>query len=240
MLPEPFALAWQASIEWLEQSSLALLNEVLNNNLAGKTALVSSFGADSAVLLHLASRIRKDVPVLFIDTKMMFQETLDYQKDLADQLGLTDVRVISASETEVRRNDVFGRLHLNDTDRCCNLRKTIPLDAALEGFDSWINGRKRHQSSTRSSIKPVEADESGKIKINPLLHWEHNDIAAYMDIHGLPRHPLVAKGFTSIGCAPCTARVAPGADPRSGRWQGQDKTECGIHVVNGKVERKSA
>ncbi len=240
MLHRVETLAEQTSLEWIEQSSLTLLKQVLVDGIAGNTALVSSFGAESAVLLHLASRVDRSVPVLFVDTRMMFQETLDYQRKLADYLRLSDVRTVSASSTQIRREDVFGRLHLKDPDACCDLRKTRPLEDALEGFDSWINGRKRHQSSDRANIRPIEADENGRLKINPLLHWDREDIEAYFKLHALPRHPLVADGFTSIGCAPCTARVKSGADVRSGRWADSEKTECGIHVVNNKIVRQVA
>lgn len=240
MLPEPQTLAYYAGLDWLETSSLEMLRQSLLADLCGKTAVVSSFGADSAVLLHLVSRIAPDAPILFVDTRMMFQETLDYQVELARKFGLTDVRMISAQSNELRRNDVFGRLHKSDPDACCDLRKTKPLETALEPFDAWINGRKRHQSQSRAAMKPMEVDSLGKVKLNPMLHWDGDDIKAYIDIHDLPRHPLVEKGFTSIGCAPCTSRPLEGEDERSGRWQGQDKTECGIHIENGKIIRKSA
>lgn len=240
MLPEPATLAWDTSLDWLETSSLALLRQALCDGLTGRTAVVSSFGAESAVLLHLVARVDPNAPVIFIDTRMMFQETLDYQIALSEHLGLTDVRRIAPQETEIRRNDVFGRLHKSDPDACCEVRKTMPLERALQGFDAWINGRKRHQSATRSTIRPVESDPGGRLKINPLLHWDHQDITDYFERHDLPRHPLAAKGFASIGCAPCTVRVSDGADPRSGRWQGQEKTECGIHFENGRPQRRSA
>ncbi|MGB7288281.1 MAG: phosphoadenylyl-sulfate reductase [Salaquimonas sp.] len=240
MLPEPQTLAFHASLQWLEASSLEMLRMSLKGNLCGKTAVVSSFGAESAILLHLVSRIAPDAPVLFVDTKMMFQETLDYQIELAGKFGLSNVSIVSADQVELRRNDVFGRLHKNDPDACCNLRKTKPLERALASFDAWISGRKRHQSQSRVTMKPMEVDESGKVKLNPMLHWDHDDIKAYFDLYHLPCHPLTSKGFTSIGCAPCTAKPLEGQDARSGRWQGQEKTECGIHVVNGKIIRQSA
>lgn len=240
MQPDPETRIRETNASVLETAALALLEEAIAEKAHGEVALVSSFGAESAALLHLASRVDPAVPVLFIDTRMMFAETLDYQARLANELGLTDVRHITADSRELRQNDVFGRLHLSDPDACCNLRKTLPLEMALEGFDCWINGRKRHQSSSRASIRLAEADSSGRVKLNPLAFWEAEDIEAYFIRHALPRHPMVAKGFTSIGCAPCTARVADGADPRSGRWAGLEKTECGIHIENGVVSRTAA
>lgn len=240
MLPEPATLAHQASIEWLEESSLLLLRQSLVEGMTGRTAVVSSFGVESAALLHLVSRVNPAAPILFIDTQMMFQETLDYQRELAAELGLSDVRVIAAESEELRRADVFGRLHLKDADACCHLRKVVPLERALAGFDAWVNGRKRHQSASRTAIRPVEAEAHGRLKINPLLHWERADVETYFEIHDLPRHPLVRHGYTSIGCAPCTAKPGAGADPRSGRWAGQEKTECGIHIDGGRIVRRVA
>ena len=124
-------------------------------------------------------------------------------------------------------------MHLKNPDACCNLRKVAPLEDALSGFDAWINGRKRHQSATRSAIRPIEAEGNGRLKVNPLLHWDRDDILSYIDLYKLPRHPLVKQGFTSIGCAPCTAKTGTGDDVRSGRWQDQEKVECGIHFENG-------
>jgi len=241
MLPEPATIARKSSIEWLEESSLSLLKQSLSaKSVTGRTAVVSSFGAESAVLLHLVARVNRDAPILFIDTFMMFQETLDYQKRLASRLGLTNVQVISASTANVQKNDASGQLHSENSDACCHLRKTLPLEKALKGFNAWINGRKRHHSSSRAAIKPMEADENGRIKINPLFHWGVEDVEAYFKIHNLPRHPLVSQGYTSIGCAPCTVKTKPGDDPRSGRWAGQEKTECGIHFENGKIIRRTA
>jgi len=213
--------------------------DILHAVLAGprKTALVSSFGADSVVLLHMASQIDRDVPVLFLDTEMLFPETLRYQSDVAETLGLTNVQIVKPNRNEVFARDVDGLLHRADTNACCHLRKTRPLQNALEGYEAWITGRKRFQAATRAEM-PVFENEGGKrLKVNPLATWDTKDIAAYIDAHNLPRHPLVARGYPSVGCAPCTHPVAPGQDPRSGRWAGQDKVECGIHFENGKFVR---
>ena len=126
---------------------------------------------------------------------------------------------------------------INDTNACCHLRKTRPLQNALDGYEAWITGRKRFQAATRAEM-PVFENEGGKrLKVNPLATWDSTDISAYIDAHDLPRHPLVARGYPSVGCAPCTHPVAPGQDPRSGRWAGQDKVECGIRFENGKFVR---
>ncbi|MCI5038916.1 MAG: phosphoadenylyl-sulfate reductase [Donghicola eburneus] len=217
----------------------SVLEQALQDPQAGELALVSSFGAESVVLLHLVSIIDRSTPVIFIDTQMLFAETLAYQSDLAERLAFTDMRVIRAAESEIARNDPDGTLHQFSTDACCTLRKTVPLENALKGFDGWITGRKRFQAGTRAALDFFEVEEgTGRIKVNPLAKWAPEDIKNYMEENRLPRHPLVAKGYPSIGCAPCTSPVKEGEDPRAGRWRGQDKTECGIHFVNGKMVRK--
>ncbi|WP_246022354.1 phosphoadenylyl-sulfate reductase [Pararhodobacter zhoushanensis] len=207
----------------------------------GKIAMVSSFGADSAVLLHLVAQIDRATPVLFINTLMLFPETLTYQHDLGKQLGLTDLRVIGPDRAELLEKDADNILHLADTDSCCDLRKTRPLERALQGFDGWITGRKRYQGGLRASLDQFEHDPAtGHLKVNPLAGWSAKDLGDYMNRHMLPRHPLVARGYPSIGCAPCTGPVAAGEDPRAGRWRGQEKDECGIHIVDGRVIRRQA
>jgi len=202
--------------------------------------LVSSFGAESVALLHLASMVSRDIPVLFIDTEMLFVETLVYQQELSERLGLRKVTTLRSEE--IAAQDPDGTLHQYDTDACCALRKTRPLQNALAGYDGWITGRKRFQSGSRAALEffEVEIPDDGaapRIKVNPLAYWATSDVADYITENRLPRHPLVAKGYPSIGCAPCTSPVAPGEDPRAGRWRDQNKEECGIHFVNGKVVR---
>lgn len=205
---------------------------------AGNIALVSSFGAESVVLLHMAAVIDRQVPVLFIDTMMLFAETLVYQQEVSERLGLRNVHVIRADADDVARDDPYGALRLRDTDACCTLRKTIPLQRALTGYDGWITGRKRFQAGTRAALDFFEVEDgTGRIKVNPLAHWAPEDVRAYMEENRLPRHPLVAQGYPSIGCAPCTSPVAPGEDPRAGRWRNQTKEECGIHFIDGKMVR---
>lgn len=207
---------------------------------AGGIAVVSSFGAESAVLLHMAAEINPHVPVLLADTGMLFPQTLAYQEELAAFLGLTDVRRISAAAEDLRRRDPYAALNITDPDRCCRIRKVEPLERALERFGATVSGRKRFQAATRADIRPFETDRGGRIKVNPLADWSARDLAAYMDRHALPRHPLVAEGFPSIGCVPCTTRVAEGEDPRAGRWRGRDKVECGIHFSpEGHVQRSA-
>ncbi len=222
-------------------SASAVLGDALNDAEAGRLALVSSFGAESVVLLHLLAVSRRQIPVLFVDTQMLFTETLVYQHELSERLGLQDLRIIRASDAALAATDPDGQLHQHAPDACCHLRKTLPLQLALRGFDGWITGRKRYQSGTRQRLDFFEAETAtGRIKLNPLAHWSAADVRTYIEENRLPRHPLVARGYPSIGCVPCTSPVAPGEDPRSGRWRGQEKTECGIHFVDGKVIKTGA
>ena len=208
---------------------------------AGRIAVVSSFGAQSAVLLAYVAEIAPSTPIFFIDTGKLFPQTLEYRQALADQLGLLDVRDLRPSQAAVQVNDPAGALHRTDPDACCNLRKVVPLQQALAPFAAWVNGRRRTQSASRAGMQMLEASD-GRIKINPLAAWSDAQIEAEMTRRRLPRHPLIPYGYSSIGCAPCTQPAAKGADPRSGRWAGSVKTECGIHraapVANGSVARQ--
>ncbi len=208
----------------------AILEDAIKREFKGQIALVSSFGTESAILLHMVSRVDRSLPVIFLDTGKLFAETLAYRDALVKQLGLTDVRSIKPSGAQLAAYDPDGRLWQKDTDLCCAIRKTNPLDDALTGFTAWITGRKRSQSPTRANMQPVEMGPDGRITVNPLAFWSDEQLEAYFEAHNLPRHPLQAEGYTSIGCAVCTAKPLPGQDKRSGRWAGQSKTECGIHM----------
>ncbi len=218
-------------------SATAVLEHALKDADLGRVALVSSFGAESVVLLHLVSVIAPETPVLFIDTRMLFPETLEYQRLLAETLHLGDVRTIRAIQPRLAFEDPDNTLHQFNTDACCHVRKVEPLERALKPFDGWITGRKRYQGAGRGTVDFFEAEGALRIKVNPLAHWGREDIEEYMVENRLPRHPLVAKGFPSIGCAPCTTAVKPGEDPRAGRWRGTEKVECGIHFIDGKAVR---
>jgi phosphoadenosine phosphosulfate reductase len=195
----------------------------------GRTALVTSFGAESAVLLHMVAGIDRALPVVFVDTLRLFPETLAYRDALVARLGLADVRTVSPAPADEDRLDPLGALFATDPDACCGFRKVEPLARALEPFGAWISGRKRYQATTRTALQAFEADGT-RLKLNPLAEWSAPDLLTYLRTHDLPPHPLVARGYPSIGCTPCTTPVAEGEDPRAGRWRGQGKTECGIHV----------
>ncbi|MEW5963045.1 MAG: phosphoadenylyl-sulfate reductase [Pseudomonadota bacterium] len=208
--------------------SKRILTLAVRTLFPGRIALVSSFGAESAVLLHMLAEIDRSTPVLFLDTGMHFPQTLAYRDTLLEALGLTDVRTIEPAPAAVAAADPGGRLSESAPDLCCALRKVVPLNDALDGFDAWITGRKRFQGGARSALPYCEPD-GNRIKVNPLAMWDAAALEAYMVAHDLPRHPLVADGFCSIGCYPCTSRVRPGESAREGRWRGKGKTECGIH-----------
>lgn len=193
-------------------------------------ALVSSFGAESAVLLHMVAQIKPDLPVLFLDTGMLFGQTLDYRQQLAARLGLTQVRDLRPQFQDLATTDPKADLWKTDTDACCHIRKVLPLDRAIGGFDAWITGRKRFHGGDRLRLAVVE-ETDGKIKFNPLANWGKEELDAYVLAHDLPPHPLVEFGYPSVGCWPCTQPAEEGEDVRAGRWAGSDKTECGIHVT---------
>lgn len=214
-----------------------LLEPLIRRDYPGKIALVSSFGAESAVLLHLVATIDKNVPVIFIDTGKLFWETKSYRSRMIDRLGFTDVRSFSPDEADLAQRDPDGLLHKLNADLCCHIRKTKPLENALAPFEAWISGRKRFHGGGREKI-PLVSYADGRVKVEPLARWTASDLQTYMLINELPAHPLVAEGYRSIGCVPCTTKAGTADDPRAGRWEGTAKTECGIHwTANGQPIR---
>jgi phosphoadenosine phosphosulfate reductase len=207
---------------------LDVLRRALTRDYVGRIAVVSSFGAESAVLLAMVADIAPATPVLFLETGQHFPETLAYRDVLTEFLGLSDVRSIGPTQADKAANDPGAELWRYDPDACCRFRKVTPLETALKPFAAWVTGRKRHQALTRVALPFVEQVD-GQVKINPLADWTAEAIEADMVRRGLPRHTLSLAGYPSIGCAPCTRAVASGEDPRSGRWAGTGKTECGIH-----------
>ena len=181
----------------------------------------------------MVSRIAPDLPIYFLQTDKHFPETLAYRDDLVARLGLTNFINVFPNPEQVADVDPTGELHETEPDACCALRKVVPLAAAVSGFGAQITGRKRYQTPERADM-PIYERVDDMVKINPLAYWSAKDVSNYIRRHDLPPHPLVSQGFPSIGCAPCTTRVLPGEDPRAGRWRGQGKTECGIHMVDGK------
>jgi phosphoadenosine phosphosulfate reductase len=214
-------------------STEEMLRTALAEHMVGDVGMVSSFGAESAALLHLVASIDPSVPVLFLDTGRHFPETLAYRDQLVARLGLKDFRNLEPDADVLAARDANQLRWSFDPDGCCEIRKVVPLARALAGFDATITGRKAFQAKTRNALPRFEVDTSdaaGRLKINPLADWTKDDLDAYFAKHDLPAHPLIAQGYLSIGCAPCTSVVKPGEDPRAGRWRGWDKTECGIHT----------
>jgi phosphoadenosine phosphosulfate reductase len=222
--------ASRMEMRFAQLSAQALLRLAIHDLFPGKIALVSSFGADSVVLLHMVSEVDKATPVVFVDTGQHFAETLAYRDQLVERLGLTNIVEATPDAATLAREDPEKFLFASDPDRCCEIRKVAPLASTLDAYDAWITGRKGFQTSDRSRLPLFEA-EGERVKVNPLVGWNGADLIAYIKQHDLPPHPLVAKGFPSIGCLPCTSRVLPGEDPRAGRWRGKGKQECGIHGV---------
>ncbi len=210
-----------------------MLCTVIREGLAGRIGVVSSFGAESAVLLHLIAQIDPATPVVFLETHKHFAETIAYRDTLVAQLGLTNLVIVEPDPARLATRDANGLRWSFDPDGCCEIRKVEPLARALSEFDATITGRKGFQSATRAGLARFEIDRSevaGRLKINPLANWSKEALDVYVNEHDLPAHPLVAQGYPSVGCSPCTSKVAAGEDPRSGRWKGWDKVECGIHV----------
>ena len=228
ILPPPPSDAQGVSEMYGHLDGEALLDTLIHKVFPGRIAVSSSFGTESAVLLHLVSRVAPDTPVLFLDTGMLFAQTDQYRRALQGRLGLSDIRIIRPDEDHLREYDPNGTLHHRDPDACCHLRKVLPMQRVLDGFDAWITGRKRIHGGLRQSLPVIEHD--GKhTKINPLATWDNDRIQAAFTEHDLPRHPLEEIGYTSVGCHPCTGLPATDSGVRSGRWSGLDKTECGIH-----------
>jgi phosphoadenosine phosphosulfate reductase len=213
---------------YADSDAATILTLAMRELFPGRIALVSSFGAESAVLLHLASRIDRAVPVIFLDTGMLFPETLAYRRTLVRHLGLRDVSTHHPDPVQLATLDAGGTLHASAPNLCCHIRKVAPLERALEGYDAWITGRKQFQGQTRARLGLFEVQD-GRLKLNPLARWSAHQIDDYMSAHGLPRHPLSLLGYPSIGCMPCTSPVGAGEAVRDGRWRGLTKTECGIH-----------
>ncbi|MHB1102773.1 MAG: phosphoadenylyl-sulfate reductase [Devosia sp.] len=221
-----------------EMDGVAVLRQAATELLPGDLAIVSSFGADSAVLLHMAAQVDPSLPVFFLETGKHFPETLAYVETLKKTLGLINVTALTPDPKDLARFDPKGDLWETDPDSCCHIRKTEPLDTVLDGFGGWVTGRKRYQTKERGVLPHFELTSDDRIKVNPLAYFSDADVNAYKIKHGLPEHPLFAKGYKSIGCAPCTTVVAEGENPRAGRWRGLNKKECGIHFdFNGAIAK---
>jgi phosphoadenosine phosphosulfate reductase len=232
------ALAQTPPLSHAQELDLALANaspaEVIAAALRevgrDRLAVVSSFGTESAALLKVMADVDPAIPVVFLDTGWLFEETLAYRDTLIATLGLRDVRSIKPLEETLSREDPDRELWFSDPDACCRIRKVEPLARALAPFDGWINGRKRFQGGLRATI-PVVEDDGIRLKFNPFANVSREAIQAIYAAAKLPLHPLAEKGYLSVGCMPCTSRTSADEDARAGRWRGRPKTECGIHTI---------
>lgn len=221
-------LAAELNLRFADAHPIEILRAAVTELFPGRIALVSSFGAESALLLQFLAQVDRSTPILFLDTGKHFIETLMYRDILGGRFEFTDMRALEPDNAAIAKADPDGTLWSTNPDLCCQLRKVDPLTRGLAPFEAWITGRKRYQSKTRAAL-PIFEVLDGRIKVNPLAAWGAAEIEAGFKEFRLPQHPLVYDGFKSIGCQPCTTRVAAGDDARSGRWAGLEKTECGIH-----------
>ena len=226
-MPQPFA---EKSAAEKRDAAADIVRTLVRWTYAGRIALVSSFGASAAILLHLVSEADPETAVIFLDTGRHFGETKRYRDDLTARLGLRDVRSVAPLPAPLAGDDPDQLLFQRNPERCCFLRKVEPLQRALAGFDAWFTGRWNVTGAARETLPLFEIGEEGRIKVNPIGDWTRGEVDAYFEASGLPHHPLEADGFASIGCMPCTARVLPGEDERAGRWRTRDRTECGLHM----------
>ena len=206
-----------------------ILEFCIKERFFNKIAYVCSFGAESAVILDIISKIDNKLPVIFLNTHFLFNETIEYKKILIDKLKLLNVQEIFPDENDLITDDKNGNLWKSNPDKCCRIRKVLPLEKKLKNFDAWVSGRKAYQKGEREFLKIFEI-QNEKIIVNPLINYNFENIGDYFKINKLPRHPLFFKNFLSIGCTNCTAPSTDINNIRSGRWSRKGKTECGIYL----------
>ena len=195
-----------------------------------KLFTTSSFQTHSLVMLHLISKIDNSIPVYFINTGYLFPETMSFRDEVADRFGLTVIDIKSGTPRLMQR-DASGRfLFTADPDYCCYLNKTHPMETILASYDIWINGVRADQSAVRKAMKVEQPAPFDTMRFHPMLDWTNRDIFKYIRENDLPRHPLDANGYLSIGCEPCTRKVDPEMSEREARWYGLNKVECGLHT----------
>jgi phosphoadenylyl-sulfate reductase (thioredoxin) len=203
-----------------------------SKHIGPKLTFATGFGAEGCVIIDLIARNQLPIDVFTLDTGLLFPETYALWRQLEARYGIT-IRAVRPSHTVEQQAGEHGpSLWTRDPDRCCELRKVLPLRNALSGFEAWITAIRRDQTAERAYARVVEHDRKfGLLKINPLVTWTHDDVWAHLYAHDVPYNPLHDQGYPSIGCQPCTAAVVPGEDARSGRWRGTSKKECGLHVI---------
>jgi phosphoadenosine phosphosulfate reductase len=200
----------------------------VDKNFGGSYVVASNM--QDTVLIDMAAKVRPGVDVIFLDTGYHFAETIG-TRDAVEAVYDVNVLNITPEHTVAQQDALLGKnLFARDPNECCRLRKVVPLSKALRGYSAWVTGLRRVEAATRATASLISFDEAfGLVKVNPLAAWTDDDVQDYIDEHGVLVNPLVYEGYPSIGCAPCTAKPVEGADPRSGRWQGLSKTECGLH-----------
>ena len=221
----------KAANQSLESASPQEILVWAENAFSGEIAMSSSFQTQSVPLLHMVSSSYPQLPILFIDTGYHFPETIAFRDRLVDSLGLNLVILKGEQQMEDGAFQVGKPLYLTNPDLCCHIRKVEPMRKAIGNYRAWISGIRRDQSATRARIRVVENTGEQHIRIHPMINWSQADVQRYITQNDLPEHPLGARGFISIGCAPCTRPPLLGEDPRSGRWVGAGKTECGLHTT---------
>ncbi len=194
-----------------------------------KITYICSFGTESAIILHMISKIDKNFPIFLLNTHFLFPETIVYKNILLKELGLSNCQDIFPDELLIKNEDPENNLWKNNIDRCCEIRKVKPLDTILKNFSSWISGRKSYHQGERIDLKPFELLNQ-KIVVNPLINIKKKEADNYFEVNNLPKHPLLKKGYFSIGCIHCTFKTTDRLKIRSGRWKNKMKTECGIHL----------
>ena len=216
------------NLRFQKQEANEILYESINKFFFKKIVYVCSFGAESAVILHLISNISKDFPVIFLNTGKLFDETLNYRNDLIKLFNLTNIIEIYPEKFDLTKHDANEVLWKADHNKCCEIRKVNPLKKALKPYTTWISGRKGYHSNERREKKVLEIVNS-KFVLSPLINWSQNKITEYFESFNIPKHPLYKKGYLSIGCRNCTVTSSDSNNVRSGRWSNTKKTECGIH-----------
>ncbi len=198
------------------------------NLFKDKIVYISSFGIESAIILHMISQIDKNFPIALLNTNFLFKQTLDYKNKLIKSLNLKNFVEIFPDNSKLQKDDPNNNLWKSDVEKCCELRKVKPLNKFLKKYNAWISGRKSYQGGERFDVQPFEFN-NGKVVVNPLANFEKKFVLLYFNNNNLPKHPLVEEGYLSVGCTHCTFKPKNIEDPRSGRWINQTKTECGIH-----------
>ncbi len=231
-LPRPNVIDIAGAAASLEGHSALDILRWASREVGPKLTFATGFGAEGCVIIDLIARAGLSIDLFTLDTGVLFPETYELWRALETTYGVT-IRAVRPEHTIEAQALAHGSaLWTRDPDRCCELRKVVPLRAALSGFDAWITAIRRAQTAERATAKVIESDSKfGLLKINPLVRWSHDDVWAHIYANDVPYNVLHERGYPSIGCQPCTSVVAAGEDSRTGRWRDSGKNECGLHVL---------